>query len=201
MFTGLVQQLGTIINITPSGTNKTFTIQPNEMWKDIKIDESIAHNGICLTVVDYSHDTYQVTAIQETLNLTTSNDWVVGQKLNLERALMAHERLGGHLVQGHVDGLSTCINIENAEGSFFLTFQIEDEKAPLIVEKGSIAINGISLTIFNVTRNTFDVAIIPYTWEFTNLHHIKVGQSVNIEYDIIGKYMLRTVDLFTQKIS
>lgn len=196
MFTGLIQQLGTITHIQEQGLNKTFYITPQNLWDDIRIDESIAHNGICLTVVDFDQNGYMVTAVDQTLQLTTAHTWEVGQIINLERAMLASTRLGGHIVQGHVDGTALCSEIRQADGSFIITFSIPRDKANLIVEKGSITINGISLTVFNVTDNSFNVAIIPYTWEHTNLHLIKPQQIVNIEYDIIGKYMQRNAELY-----
>lgn len=199
MFTGLIQQIGIIENIQLAGQNKTFEIKMTQPWQDIKIDESISHNGICLTVVDAHNDTYRVTAIQETLQKTTADTWAVGNHINLERAMKAEERLGGHFVLGHVDGLAQCVSVEDRQGSQELTFEIPEEFARLIVEKGSICLNGISLTIFQVTKNTFKVAIIPYTWEVTNLHHITAGDEVNVEYDIIGKYMSRSLELYERK--
>lgn len=199
MFTGLVQQIGEIIDISTSQENKTFTIRMSKIWSDIHIDESIAHNGVCLTVVEHANDTYKVTAIKETLEKTTASVWQIGDKVNLERAMKADDRLGGHFVQGHVDGSARCISIIDKKGSKELTFEIPKDKAGLIVEKGSITLNGISLTIFNITDNTFTVAIIPYTWKNTTIHTLQAGDEVNTEYDIIGKYMQRTAELYMNK--
>lgn len=199
MFTGLVQQIGEIIDISTSQENKTFTIRMSKIWSDIHIDESIAHNGVCLTVVEHANDTYKVTAIKETLEKTTASVWQIGDKVNLERAMKADDRLGGHFVQGHVDGSARCISIIDKKGSKELTFEIPKDKAGLIVEKGSITLNGISLTIFNITDNTFTVAVIPYTWKNTTIHTLQAGDEVNTEYDIIGKYMQRTAELYMNK--
>lgn len=199
MFTGLVQQIGEIIDISTSQENKTFTIRMSKIWSDIHIDESIAHNGVCLTVVEHANDTYKVTAIKETLEKTTASVWQIGDKVNLERAMRADERLGGHFVQGHVDGKAICSSISDQKGSKEIIFTIPNDKAGLIVEKGSITINGISLTIYNITKDTFTVSIIPYTWNHTTIHLLQIGDEVNVEYDIIGKYMQRAVELYALK--
>lgn len=199
MFTGLVQQIGQIVDIKASGLNKTYSIRLSQKWSDIRIDESIAHDGVCLTVMSFNQDTYQVTAIEETLSKTTAQAWAIGTELNIERAMQAHERLGGHFVQGHVDGVAECISIIDKSGSKEITFKIPVDKGGLIVEKGSITINGISLTIFNITDDTFTVAVIPYTWEHTTLKYVQTGDVVNIEYDIIGKYMQRSLELYSKR--
>lgn len=199
MFTGLVQQIGEIIDISTSQENKTFTIRMSKIWSDIHVDESIAHNGVCLTVVEHANDTYKVTAIKETLEKTTASVWQIGDKVNLERAMRADERLGGHFVQGHVDGKAICSSISDQKGSKEIIFTIPNDKAGLIVEKGSITINGISLTIYNITKDTFTVSIIPYTWNHTTIHLLQIGDEVNVEYDIIGKYMQRAVELYALK--
>jgi len=201
MFTGLIQQKGRIKDIKIEGSNKTFVIQPQNLWTDIQVDESISHNGICLTVVAHHETTYEVTAIHETLQLTTAQNWQIGDVLNLERAMRANDHLGGHFVQGHVDGIAECIRLEDKLGSTEITFKIPQQFAALIVEKGSITIDGISLTIFNLTLNTFKVAIIPYTWENTNLQHIHVGKKVNVEFDIIGKYLQRASEIIQKSVS
>lgn len=193
MFTGIIETIGTITEIQSEGTNKHFYIASN-LLHELKVDQSIAHNGVCLTVVAITPDRYQVTAIEETLNKTTLNKLVVGDKINLERCMPAHGRFDGHIVQGHVDGTAICKSIEQKEGSWEYEFECNDLQATkLIVNKGSICINGISLTVVNCEATVFKVAIIPYTYEFTNMHQLQVGDSVNIEYDIIGKYIAKMV--------
>jgi riboflavin synthase len=190
MFTGIIKNIGTITNITTSGSNKTFTIK-SSLTPHLNIDESIAHNGVCLTVIAIENDTYQVTAIKETLDITTLGQWQLNDAVNLEQAMMLNARLDGHFVQGHVDTKAICKNILNENGSWLYTFEIDIAYKNLIIEKGSICINGTSLTCFNLTDTTFQVAIIPYTYEHTTIHLLKVNDSVNIEFDMIGKYLER----------
>lgn len=191
MFTGIIEQLGKVTQIQQEGTNKHFTITA-PFTAELKIDQSVAHNGVCLTVVDIQGNNYTVTAIDETLQKTNLNNLVVGDVVNLERCMPANGRFDGHIVQGHVDGTATCLSVTDEQGSWVFTFKLaQPENARYIVNKGSICINGISLTVVNCVDDTFSVAIIPYTFEHTNLHSVKPGTTVNIEYDIVGKYIAK----------
>jgi riboflavin synthase len=190
MFTGIIEALGRVTDVQPNGTNKTFWIQ-SPLAQQLKVDQSIAHNGVCLTVEAITGETHQVTAIQETLEKTALENWQPGTAINLERSLLLTSRLDGHLVQGHVDATGQCVRLENKNGSYTITFSFPHAFAALIIEKGSICVNGISLTAFNVTETTFTVAIIPYTWQHTNLQFLIEGSAVNLEFDLIGKYILR----------
>ena len=191
MFTGIIEDLGKVIKIESEGTNLHFWVQ-SSFTNELKIDQSVAHNGVCLTVVEISNDQYKVTAIDETLKKTNLGTLEVGQKVNLERCMRLNERLDGHIVQGHVDQTAKLVSIENENGSYLLTFHYDEEKSGNVtVEKGSICVNGISLTVVNSKPSEFSVAIIPYTWEHTNLHELSIGNTVNLEFDIIGKYVQR----------
>ncbi len=191
MFTGIIEQLGKVTQIQSEGTNKHFTITA-PFTADLKIDQSVAHNGVCLTVVDINGNEYAVTAIDETLQKTNLNNLAVGDVVNLERCMPANGRFDGHIVQGHVDGTATCLSVTDEQGSWVFTFKLaQPENARYIVNKGSVCINGISLTVVNCVDDTFSVAIIPYTFEHTNLHSVKTGSTVNIEYDIVGKYIAK----------
>lgn len=190
MFTGIIEQLATIESIQHEGTNIHFTIN-SSLAQELKVDQSVAHNGVCLTVVRKHGNAYTVTAIQETLELTALQEWKVGQLLNIERCTAIGHRLDGHIVQGHVDAVGKCLKIEEADGSWYFTFQYPSEFAHLIVSKGSITVNGTSLTVVEPTMDTFQVAIIPYTYENTVFHSLKNGDQVNLEFDIIGKYVAR----------
>ena len=191
MFTGIIEQLGKVTQIQQEGTNKHFTITA-PFTAELKIDQSVAHNGVCLTVVDIQGNNYTVTAIDETLQKTNLNNLVVGDVVNLERCMPANGRFDGHIVQGHVDGTATCLSVTDEQGSWVFTFKLaQPENARYIVNKGSICINGISLTVVNCIDDTFSVAIIPYTYEHTNLHSVKPGTTLNIEYDIVGKYIAK----------
>jgi riboflavin synthase len=194
MFTGIIEALGTIQKISSDRTNKVFWIK-SDISSQLKIDESLCHNGICLTVEEIQQDLYRVTAISETLEKTNAGQWEVNDVINLERSLQMNGRLDGHIVQGHVDGTAICIAKKDVEGSLEFTFTFDEKHAPLIIEKGSICLNGISLTAFNVTQNTFAVAIIPYTFEHTNFYSVKKGDMVNIEFDILGKYVARLINI------
>lgn len=191
MFTGIIEDTGKIIAIEEKGNNKTFRISSG-ISSELKIDQSIAHNGICLTVVDLGENWHEVTAIHETLELTASKDWKQDDLLNLERAAQIHARLDGHIVQGHVDSVAKLINITDENGSWRFTFEFLEEFAPLIISKGSICIDGVSLTVISPTRNTFEVAIIPYTYNHTRFQSYQVNDLINLEFDIIGKYILRS---------
>jgi riboflavin synthase len=188
MFTGIIEQLGVVKSIQKESDNIHFTLEA-PFTSELKIDQSVAHNGCCLTVVEISGNEYVVTAIQETLNKTNLGSWIVGTKVNLERCMQMNGRLDGHIVQGHVDTTGTCIAIEDQNGSWKYTFRYES--ADLTVEKGSITINGTSLTVVDSKTNEFSVCIIPYTYEHTNFHTLEVGSTVNLEFDIIGKYVAK----------
>ncbi len=188
MFTGIIEQLGTIKSIEKEGENIHFTLVA-EFTQELKIDQSLAHNGCCLTVVQLDENQYTVTAIQETLIKTNLSEWKVGTKVNLERCMVMNGRLDGHIVQGHVDTTAKCIGVENKDGSWKFTFDYSSND--VTVEKGSITINGTSLTVVDSKENQFSVHIIPYTYEFTNFHQLEIGSTVNLEFDIIGKYVAK----------
>jgi riboflavin synthase len=198
MFTGIVETQGIIKKVIEKEGNRTFWIKSSISSK-LKPDQSVAHDGTCLTVEEVKGGQHRVTAIAETLSKTTLGDWEKGTAINLERCLKINDRLDGHFVQGHVDTSAICIKKREKGGSWEFGFQFLPEFATLIIEKGSISINGISLTIFNVTETTFDVAIIPYTFEHTNMNVLKPGQKVNIEFDMIGKYINRKTSLFINR--
>jgi riboflavin synthase len=188
MFTGIIEEIGSVKAISREAGNIHFTIAA-KMTKELKVDQSVAHNGCCLTVVAIHDECYQVTAIQETLDKTNLNHWEIGTKVNLERCLVMNGRLDGHIVQGHVDTVATCTHYEEQNGSWKYTFQYKDEQ--LTVEKGSITINGTSLTVIDSQEKGFSVCIIPYTFENTNFKNLKTGDIVNLEFDIIGKYVAK----------
>jgi len=191
MFTGIIEQLGRVKNIVREEGNLHLTIAA-EMTPELKIDQSVAHNGVCLTVVNLSDDKYTVTAIKETLNKTNIGDLKVGEQVNLERCMKLGERLDGHIVQGHVDQTAVCTSISEENGSWLFSFEYEKkDRANITVEKGSITVNGTSLTVVNSKDKGFSVAVIPYTYEHTNFNQLKVSDKVNLEFDIIGKYVAR----------
>lgn len=190
MFTGIIETLGQVHAISEEGTNKHFTLS-SAFTNELQIDQSVAHNGVCLTVVGIAGDTYTVTAIDETLQKTNLNSLNVGSKVNLERCMAANGRFDGHIVQGHVDQIGTCVSVEDQNGSWVFTFSYDPGLGNVTVEKGSITINGISLTVVNSQEDRFSVAIIPYTFEHTNLHQVQAGDTVNLEFDIVGKYVAR----------
>lgn len=194
MFTGIIENTGIIIDISTHGTNKTFWIE-STLSPELKVDQSVSHNGVCLTVEGIKENTYQVTAILETLQKTNLNHWILGTEINLERCMLMNGRLDGHIVQGHVDCTATCISVTEKDGSWEYQFNFDKQFAHLVIEKGSVSINGISLTCFAVTDNTFKVAIIPYTYLHTNIKHIQAESLVNIEFDLIGKYVSRMAQL------
>lgn len=191
MFTGIIETTGKIIAIEREAGNIHFSIQ-SSISSELKIDQSVAHDGVCLTVValDASKQSHTVTAIEETLNKTNLGGWAVGQVVNLERCMVMNGRLDGHIVQGHVDQTATCIEAEETNGSWRYTFRYEG-KEHVTVEKGSITVNGVSLTVVDSKDNQFSVAIIPYTHEHTGFHQLKPGDTVNLEFDIVGKYVAR----------
>jgi len=190
MFTGIIETTGTIKSISKEENNLHFTINAS-FTKQLKVDQSVSHNGVCLTVVEINDNDYVVTAIEETLKKTNLNKLVVGNRVNLERCTKVGDRLDGHIVQGHVDGLAECINVLEKGGSWEFTFSGNQQVEKLTVNKGSISINGVSLTIVETKNNQFSVAIIPYTYKHTNFNEIRIGDKVNIEYDIIGKYVMK----------
>lgn len=194
MFTGIIEDKGLVAKIEKDNTNLHLWLKSN-FTEELKIDQSVAHNGVCLTVVDFENDLYKVTAIQETLDKTNLGHLQVNDLVNLERCLQFNGRIDGHIVQGHVDQVGKVKNIENKDGSFIITINYdEDQYNNVTVEKGSICLNGISLTVVNSSKGEFSVAIIPYTWEFTNLHTLNIGDSVNLEFDILGKYIKRLMN-------
>ncbi|MDQ8005214.1 MAG: riboflavin synthase [Pedobacter sp.] len=190
MFTGIIETLGTVQDIQREGDNIHFTIASN-ISNELKIDQSVAHNGVCLTVVKLDGDTHTVTAIDETLQKTNLGYLTVGAKVNLERCMQMNARLDGHIVQGHVDQTATCILVKELDGSWEYRFKYDAAKGNVTVEKGSACVNGISLTVVNSADDEFSVFIIPYTHQHTNLQDVKVGDTVNLEFDIIGKYVAR----------
>ncbi len=195
MFSGIVEEAATVVALEKEQENLHITMTCSFV-NELKVDQSVSHNGVCLTVVKKTDDTYTVTAIKETLNLSNLGKLKVGNKVNLERSMMMNGRLDGHIVQGHVDQTAVCTKVEEADGSWYFTFEYEFDavkarKGYMTVDKGSVTVNGVSLTVVEPTNNSFKVAIIPYTYEFTNFHQIEVGTYVNIEFDIIGKYISR----------
>ena len=194
MFTGIVESLGKITNINLEEGNVDFTIK-SSISKELKIDQSVSHNGVCLTVVDVKNDTHTVTAVKETLDKSSLKNFNEGDSINLERAMKLGERLDGHMVQGHVDGVAKCIELNLNEGSWIYKFEFDKNWQSLLIEKGSVCINGVSLTVFGINDNTFCVTIIPYTFENTSFKELKPGDLVNIEFDMVGKYLSRFYQL------
>jgi len=194
MFTGIIQTLGTLSRIQAEGTNLHFTIA-SELSRELKIDQSVAHDGVCLTVVACDAHSHTVTAVAETLQKTNLASWKEGRVVNLELAMRLGDRLDGHIVQGHVDATGTCISRKEVNGSHLFRFRFPRRFAPLVIEKGSICINGVSLTAFEVGRDALSVTIIPYTLEHTGFKDLQEGAEVNLEFDILGKYMLRMKEL------
>lgn len=190
MFTGIIETLGSIQEIKKENSNVHITIDA-AITNELKIDQSVAHNGVCLTVVAINGSNYTVTAIDETLQKTNLSSWKVGDLVNLERAMKLGDRLDGHIVQGHVDQVGTCIEAEETNGSWKYSFEYDPSLNNLTIEKGSITVNGVSLTVVNSKKNQFSVAIIPYTYEHTNFKNFEVGSKINLEFDVIGKYVAR----------
>ena len=193
MFTGIIETLGVIQKIEKSNTNLQITIETS-IVDELKIDQSVAHNGICLTVIALKKNSYTVTAIDETVQKTNIAAWKIGDLVNLERAMKLGDRLDGHLVQGHVDQIGTCRKIKSFDGSWQFTFEYDEKLKNMTIEKGSITVNGVSLTVVNSKKNEFSVAIIPYTYENTNFNKIDVGTNINLEFDVIGKYVSKLYD-------
>jgi riboflavin synthase len=194
MFTGIIEAMGIITHIEEQGTNKTFQVK-SSLSSQLKVDQSLSHNGVCLTVEAVNGDTYQVTAIAETLLKSNLGNYKAGDSINLERCLQLNGRLDGHLVQGHVDATGKILEKKNLDGSWLFTTSFPSEYAGLVINKGSICMNGVSLTIFDITNSQFTVAIIPYTLENTNLQHLDKGDIVNLEFDLIGKYIVRNIQI------
>ena len=192
MFTGIIETLGKVVRLKTEGSNLHLTLE-SYLAPELKIDQSVAHNGVCLTVISISGNTYTVTAIEETLHRTNLGDLKVGDSLNLERAMILGSRLDGHLVQGHVDQIGICTGIKEKKGSWIFFFEYEASKNNPTIEKGSITIDGVSLTVVNSGQNTFSVAIIPYTFEHTRFNAYEIGSAVNLEFDVIGKYVAKLV--------
>ena len=190
MFTGIIETLGIVTEIKKEQNNLHLTLS-SSITPELKIDQSVAHNGICLTVVAIHGTNYTVTAIAETINKTNIGNWNVNDEVILERAMKLGDRLDGHIVQGHVDQIGTCIEAYETNGSWHYTFEYDPNRSNITIEKGSITVNGVSLTVVNSEKNKFSVAIIPYTYEHTNFHNFKVGTVVNLEFDVIGKYVAR----------
>jgi len=199
MFTGIVEKIGRVAKISLQDKNRHFFIE-SELAPELKIDQSVAHNGVCLTVVGIQGKVYEVVAIDETLQKTSLGTWQVGDRVNLERAMKLGDRLDGHIVQGHVDQVGICHAIEDAEGSRIFTFHYDPSVGNMTIEKGSITVNGVSLTVVNSQKGVFSVAVIPYTYEHTSFHTLKVGDKVNLEFDVIGKYVLAKVGALELKI-
>ena len=194
MFTGIIESLGIVKEISTVGTNKSFWID-SSLSTEFKVDQSVSHNGACLTIEEINNNLYKVTAVSETLEKTELGEWKVGSLINLERSLLLTSRLDGHFVQGHVDTTGICVNRKDKKGSHEFEFDFPKKFAPLMIEKGSVCVNGISLTAFDVKKNSFKVAVIPYTFEHTNLQYVQEGNKINLEFDMIGKYILRNVHL------
>ncbi len=190
MFTGIIEATGKITSINKVDQNLQAWVE-SPFLAEIKLDQSIAHDGVCLTVDGINHSQYRITAVKETLEKTNLKYWSAGQTINLERAMKLGDRLDGHLVQGHVDTTGTCLEVSETGGSWLYTFSYPEKFMPLIIEKGSICLNGISLTAFNLHENRFSVTIIPYTYENTNISSLHAGNEVNLEFDILGKYIQR----------
>lgn len=194
MFTGIIETVAEVTDIRNEGTNRHFKIK-STLTPELKVDQSVSHNGVCLTVVSLEGDAYWVTAVQETLQKSNLSQLKEGSKVNLERCMLNNGRFDGHIVQGHVDQTGTVKSIEEVGGSWLFHFEYDAAYGNVTVEKGSIAINGVSLTCFNATANSFTIAIIPYTYEHTSFHQLKVGDAVNLEFDIIGKYVKRLLGI------
>lgn len=198
MFTGIIESTGVIRNLQKDGSNITFTISTSKS-EALYIDQSVAHNGVCLTIVKIDENSYDVTAIKETLDKSNLGILTVGDTVNIERCVTADRLMDGHIVQGHVDTTAKCIDIQEEDGSWYFKFSLPSDYQSLIVDKGSICVNGVSLTVVDPTVEDFQVAIIPYTYEHTNFKHLKPGDKVNLEFDVIGKYVQRYMQMTMKK--
>ena len=194
MFTGIIEQQGIVKQVIIKGSNHSFWIE-SPISNQFKIDQSVSHSGVCLTVEEVDGSRHRVTAIDETIQKTNLADWKEGDLVNLEQCLKLNDKLDGHIVQGHVDTVGTCKKVKQKKGSWEFEFSFPKKYAALVIEKGSVAVNGISLTAFDITKKSFRVAIIPYTYEHTNIKEVKKGTIVNLEFDILGKYLLRRLSL------
>ncbi|WP_318310909.1 riboflavin synthase [Flagellimonas crocea] len=194
MFTGIIETLGKVEKLEKEGGNLHITVSSN-ITSELKIDQSVSHNGVCLTVVSIDGENYTVTAIEETLNKTNLSDLKVGEVVNLERAMLLGARLDGHIVQGHVDQTAVCRSIEEKDGSWVYSFAYDPKLNNVTIEKGSITVDGVSLTVVNSQKDSFSVAIIPYTHQHTRFHTYKVGDTINLEFDVVGKYLARLLEL------
>jgi riboflavin synthase len=194
MFTGIIENTAKVEEILPSGTGLAFLLS-SSLCPELRVDQSLSHNGVCLTVESIANGHYQVTAVEETLLKTNMKGWTKGDFVNLERCMAMNGRLDGHIVQGHVDTTGRCTAVDDMQGSWNLRFSMPEQFAPLVIEKGSICMNGISLTLFDVDRSAFSVTIIPYTYHHTNVKLLKPGDAVNLEFDIVGKYLQRMLHL------
>jgi len=195
MFTGIIETTGKIDAMESDGSNLSFLIT-SSISNELKVDQSVSHDGVCLTVENVENNKHRVTAIKETLDKTNLRNWKIHGEVNLERCMQLNGRLDGHMVQGHVDATAFCIDVEEKKGSWEYRFQFPAEFTHLLIEKGSVCLNGVSLTVFDIKFNSFKVAIIPYTYEHTNIRHIKNKSVVNIEFDVIGKYLARFREVF-----
>ncbi len=200
MFTGIIETTGKIESIEAKENNLSFWIA-SSISNQLKVDQSISHDGVCLTVEEVQNNKHRVTAIEETLEKTNLRKWKKNDEINIERCMQLNARVDGHLVQGHVDATTFCIDAEEKKGSWEYRFQFPAEFAYLLIEKGSVCLNGISLTAFDIKFNSFKVAIIPYTYEHTNMRNIKNGSVVNVEFDLIGKYLARFREVFQHKVA
>lgn len=189
MFTGIIENMAEVVGVKPNKNNLDILFK-SDLLSELKVDQSISHNGVCLTVADISNETYLVNVVKETIDKSNFDSIRVGDMVNVERSMMLNDRLDGHIVQGHVDQIAECVSIDEQGGSYVMTFKYKKSEN-ITVEKGSICVNGISLTVCNSKENTFSVAIIPYTWDNTNLKNINVGDTVNLEFDIVGKYIAK----------
>ena len=189
MFTGIIENMAEVVDVKANKNNLDITFK-SDLLSELKVDQSISHNGVCLTVADISNETYLVNVVKETIDKSNFDSIRVGDMVNVERSMMLNDRLDGHIVQGHVDQIAECVSIDEQGGSYVMTFKYKKSEN-ITVEKGSICVNGISLTVCNSQDNTFSVAIIPYTWDNTNLKNINVGDTVNLEFDIVGKYIAK----------
>lgn len=196
MFTGIIEVMGEVCSLTKEGSNIHIEIK-SAISSELKIDQSVAHNGVCLTVVKINDESYVVTAIKETLDKSNIGELKVGSVVNLERSMKLGERLDGHIVQGHVDQTAICTSIKEADGSWYFTFKYDKKQENITIEKGSITINGVSLTVVDSKENEFSVAIIPYTIEHTNFKTFKIGTKVNLEFDVVGKYLKRLMQQYS----
>lgn len=194
MFTGIIETTGKVVELSRQGTNLLFWVE-SPLSAELKADQSVSHNGVCLTVEAVEGNRHKVTAIEETLRKTDLGNWQTGTEVNIERCMLMNGRIDGHIVQGHVDTTAVCLERKELTGSCEYSFEFPDTFASLVIEKGSIAVNGTSFTCFEVTRNRFRIAVIPYTFAHTNIRQVTAGTRVNIEFDILGKYVQRMIDI------